>query len=34
MSWSEALGWGTLIVGVTLGVLAGAYFLIQFFMFT
>ncbi len=33
MSWSEALLWGAVIVALVLGVLAAAYFLIQYFMF-
>jgi hypothetical protein len=33
MSWGEALLWGVAIVAVTGGVLAGAYFLIEYFMF-
>jgi hypothetical protein len=34
MSWGEALLWGTVIVAVVSGVLAAAYFLIQYFIFT
>jgi hypothetical protein len=32
MSWAKALIWGTVIVGVFLGILAAAYFLIQNFV--
>jgi len=33
MSWGKALLWGTVIVAVVLGVFAGAYLLIQNFLF-
>jgi hypothetical protein len=33
MSWKEAVGWGTLVVTILLGVLSGFYYLIQFFLF-
>ncbi len=32
MSWGESLLWGTIIVAGVLGLLAGAYFLIQDFI--
>jgi len=33
MSWGEALLWGAVIVGIVLGVLGSAYFLLQYSMF-
>jgi hypothetical protein len=32
MSWSEALLWGTIIVAAVFGVLAAAYYWIEYFI--